>query len=372
MEHDVVFADEVYEARVGVFPPLLPIIGQQLFRIADVAYGGVEPHVEHLAFGAFYRHGDSPVQVAAHGAGLQPHVQPALALPVHVGTPLLVVLQYPLAQPGLVLVQGQVPVGRFFHHRLAAADGALGVNQLRRAERGAALLALVAIRSLGVAAGAFARDVAVGQEGLRFLVVILHGGLFDELPFVIQFAEEVGSRPVVYLRGGASVHVERDAEFLERLLDELVVTVHDVLRCAALLLGADGDGHAVLVASADEEHLLLFQAQVSCVNVGRHVDARQVSYVYRPVGVGQRRGDGGTFEFLFHIVVMLIKCDYFAKIRVFREITLLSCRELRLFVLSGGRQGFHRVRPWQVTAPCLSAIFPFHSEGGQKEQIRTG
>ena len=57
---------------------------------------------------------------------------------------------------------------------------------------------LVAVGTFGVAAGALAGDVAVSQEGLGFLVVVLHGGLFDEFALVVELAEEVGSRLVVY------------------------------------------------------------------------------------------------------------------------------------------------------------------------------
>ena len=319
MEDDVVLADEVDEARLRVFPPLFPIIGQQFLGVADVADGRVEPYIQHLALGSFHRHGDAPVEVAAHGAGLQAHVQPALALAIDVGAPLLVVFQNPLAQPGFVLVQGEVPVRRLLHHRLAAADGTLGINQFRGAERRAALLALVAVCSLGVATGTFARDVAVGQESLRLLVIILHGGLLDELALVVEFAEEVRCRLVVYLRCGAPVHVERDAELLERLLDKFVIAVHNVLRRAAFFLGADGDGHPVLVASADEEDFLLLQAQVADIDVGGHIHPRQVADVHRPVGVGQGRCHRGTFEILFHIwlcfIIVIVRLKgYFAEI----------------------------------------------------------
>ena len=84
-----------------------------------------------------------------------------------------------------------------------------------------------------------------------------------------------------------------------------MVAVYDVLRRAAFLLGADGDGHAVLVASADEDDVLLLQAQVAHVDVGGDVDAGQVSDVDGTVGIGQGRCHGGTFELFLHIVVIL-------------------------------------------------------------------
>ena len=227
VEDDVILADEVDEARLGVFPPLFPVVGQQLLGVADVADGRIKPYIQHLALGTLHRHGNTPIQVAAHGTGLQAHVQPTLALAVDVGTPLLVVLQYPLAQPWLVLVQRQIPVRRLLHHGFASADGTLRINQLCGAERRAALLALVAISTLSVATGTFARDVAVGQESLCLLVIILHRGLLDKLALVIELAEEVRCCVMVHLRCGASIDIERNAEFFERLFDELVIAVHD-------------------------------------------------------------------------------------------------------------------------------------------------
>ena len=92
VEHDIVFSDEVYQTRFGVFPPFLPCVGQQLFGVADVADRGVEPYIEHFALGALYGNGNTPIQVAAHGTRLQAHVEPALALAINIGTPLLMVL----------------------------------------------------------------------------------------------------------------------------------------------------------------------------------------------------------------------------------------------------------------------------------------
>ena len=50
-----------------------------------------------------------------------------------------------------------------------------------------------------MAVGALAGDVAVGKEGLGFFVVILHAGLSMNSPFIVQLAEEVGSRVVMRL-----------------------------------------------------------------------------------------------------------------------------------------------------------------------------
>ena len=116
MEHDVVLTDEVYKACVLALPPLFPsavflrLLVAQLLCVRNVADRCIEPHIEHLAVGTFNRHGDTPVEVTCHGAWLQVHVEPALALTVYIWAPLLVVLQNPLLEPLLVVVEWQVPV----------------------------------------------------------------------------------------------------------------------------------------------------------------------------------------------------------------------------------------------------------------------
>ena len=102
------------------------------------------------------------------------------------------------------------------------------------------------------------------------------------------------------LGGGAGVYVKADAELGKRVLDELVIAVADVLGRAALLAGAERDGHAVLVAAAYEQHIALLEAQVADVDVGRHVDAGQMADMHSAVCVGQGGGDQCAFEFLVH------------------------------------------------------------------------
>lgn len=113
MEDDVVFTNEVYQARVGVFPPHFPRIGVQFNGIGYVSDGRIKPYVQYLSFGSFHGYGDTPIQVAAYGTRLQTVVQPGFALSVYIGLPFFVRFQNPLFQPRLVLIQRQVPMGGF-------------------------------------------------------------------------------------------------------------------------------------------------------------------------------------------------------------------------------------------------------------------
>ena len=151
----------------------------------------------------------------------------------------------------------------------------------------AAFLTLVAIGSLVVAVGTFARDVAVGQELSRLLVVELPRRFLHQFSLVVEFAEEVGRKLVMRLRCGARIDIEGDTKVFKRGLDHLVIAVDNILRCDALFPGPDGDGHSVFVAAADEHHGLLLKSQVAHINIGRYIDTSQVAYVHTAVGIWQ-------------------------------------------------------------------------------------
>ena len=94
-------------------------------------------------------------------------------------------LQNPLAQHLLVLIERKVPMLRLAHNGLRTRHSTLRIDQIGRIERRAALLALVAIGAIVAALGAGTRDVAVGQEGLSLLVVILLRGCLRKFTLVV-------------------------------------------------------------------------------------------------------------------------------------------------------------------------------------------
>ena len=173
MEHDIVLSDEVDELRVPALPPFVPALREQFLGIGNIANRSIEPHVEYLALGTFHRHRNAPVQVAGYGTRLETAVNPALALAIDIAPPLLVVLQNPHAQPFLILIQREIPVGSLFLHRLRSAELGLRIDEFFRAEGAAAFLALVAIGSLSSAFRAGSDYVPVSEESLCLRVVVL-------------------------------------------------------------------------------------------------------------------------------------------------------------------------------------------------------
>ena len=301
VEHYIVFADEVHQLGVRALPPLLPIVGKKLHGIGDITDGSVEPYIEHLAFGSFDGHGNAPVEVAGNGTRLQAPVQPALDLAINVGTPLLVALQYPLAKPGLIVLQGEIPVGGLLLYGFRSAQLGMRIDEFLGAEGGAAFLALVPVGILVAALGAGANNVSVGEEGLGFGVIVLLALLGYELALVVELAEELGGILGVYLGRSASVDVEIDSESLETVGYDLMVLVYYILGSAALLAGLDGDRHAVLVAAAHIQHILSAETQVPYINVRRHIHSGKMPDMHGAVRIRQRTGHQGSLELLFHL-----------------------------------------------------------------------
>ena len=92
VENDVVFANEMDKTGVLVLPPFFPIIRQQFFGVAYISDWRVKPDIQHFAFRTLDRNRYSPIQIAAYGTWLQTSIEPAFALPVNIGFPLLMPL----------------------------------------------------------------------------------------------------------------------------------------------------------------------------------------------------------------------------------------------------------------------------------------
>ena len=211
-------------------------------------------------------------------------------------------LQNPAAQVGLIAVEGKIPVLGLLEYGGVAGYGAAWVDEVGGVKARAARLALVAIGAGVVAVGAFAGNIAVGEKLVGFLVEKLHGCFLNELPLIVKTAEKFGSGTGMDVGSGARVDVETYAQFLKRILDQGVIAVYNVLRCDTFGLCLDGDGHTMLIASADHHHILAAQAQKTGVDIGRHVNSGKMPDVHRAVGIRESCCDKGSFKFMFHFL----------------------------------------------------------------------
>ena len=309
VEHDVVLTDEVNETCLWILPPLLPctpflwLCIAKLLGVGDVADRSIKPNIEHLAFCSLYRNRNTPIQVAGHRTRLQVHIQPALALSVNIGTPLLVTFQDPLLQPVLILAQWEIPVlGRLLDESMTRVVLIGRVDQLFWREGSTTFLALVAVCSFCTAARAGTHDVTVGKELAGNLIAELLFYFLFQNTLIVKSTEEIRSKLIVNLRSCAAVNIKGDTEILEALLDEVVIAIHYFLYGNAFLLGTDGDRYTMLVATADENNVLLFKAKIAYVDIGWHINTCQVADMHTTVSVRQCCRNSGTFEILlFHI-----------------------------------------------------------------------
>ncbi len=155
-----------------------------------------------------------------------------------------------------------------------------------------------------MAVGTFADDVAVGQELVGFLVVVLLSLLFNELALIVEFAEEVRGKLLVRLGSGTAVDIKTDTEVFETSLNKLMVAVANVLRCHAFFFSSDGDGYTVFVTASDEDNVIALQPKIAHVDVGRHINTGQMTDMHAAIGIRQCCRDKRAL-----IILMLHKFD---------------------------------------------------------------
>ena len=141
---------------------------------------------------------------------------------------------------------------------------------------------------------------------MSLLVIVLLALLFNELAIVIEFAEEVRGKLVMCWTGCTAIHIERDTELLERVLNHLMIAVAYVLRGDSFLLCTDCDWHTVLVTTTDKDYLTLLQSEITHIDIGWNIHTSKVSYMYTTISVWQCRRNRGALEFLFFHICLII------------------------------------------------------------------
>jgi hypothetical protein len=201
----------------------------------------------------------------------RPALQPALGRGYRVRCPraLLRLLARPGLKPWLELGKIKEEVLRLSRNRSVAADLALRVDQLKRIEQLAAVVALVAPGVGEVAVRALALDEAVCEEALVSLAVgLLHLALKD-VAVGVEVAEDILGDLDMVLSRGAAEDIEADAEPLVDLLVHGVVLVAQLARGQSLFERLGLGRCAVLVSAADIEDPVPLAAVVARKDVGR-------------------------------------------------------------------------------------------------------
>ena len=90
----------------------------------------------------------------------------------------------------------------------------------------------------------------------------------------------------MHLGRGTRIIIERNAKIYKRLLDDGIVFIYDILRAYPFFFCFDGNRHAVLITAANKGYIPALHSQVAGIDIGRHVNACQMSYMNGAVGVG--------------------------------------------------------------------------------------
>ena len=199
-----------------------------------------------------------------------------------------------------MLVKRQIPMLRLLEDGSSARYGTVWVDEVRRIEGRATALTLVSIGVVILAPRTCTYYIAVGEELPSLGVVVLLRLLLCKGTLIIKCTEEGrGVLPMGRARRTA-IDVEGHTEASEGVSDNGVITIHYILWGNSLLLRTDSDGHTVLIAPADEEHLLPLEPQVASVDICWDVDPSKVSDMHWPVGIGKGGRDECSLIVLLH------------------------------------------------------------------------
>ena len=79
-----------------------------------------------------------------------------------------------------------------------------------------------------------------------------------------------------------------------------MIAVHDILGGNPFAARLYSDRHSMLVAAAYHLYIFATQAQITCVDVGRHIHAGKMTDMYRTVGIRESSCYKSAFKVLFH------------------------------------------------------------------------
>ena len=119
------------------------------------------------------------------------------------------ITEYPVLEPLLIVTEREVPVlGRLLDKSVSRVVFVCRIDELLRRKRSATLLTLVSVSAFSTTSRASTHDITVSKEFSRHLVAILLFGDFLKLAVVIELAEEVRCKLMVYLACGARVDIK--------------------------------------------------------------------------------------------------------------------------------------------------------------------
>ena len=170
------------------------------------------------------------------------------------------------------------------------------IYQFVRGKGASAFLTLISIGLVVAALRAGSHYVTVCQKDFCRRIVVLLAFLLHKFSVFIEFLEKLGCGFCMNLGTGSGIYTETDSETVERVFDYCMILINDFLWRTSQILGFECNRNSVLIASANEQHVFSFKAEIADIDVCRNINAGKVTDVYAAVCIRKCGGDQMSLE----------------------------------------------------------------------------
>ena len=169
--------------------------------------------------------------------------------------------------------------------RRLTADLTFRIDQLEGLKPVSACLTLITACTFFAAFRASTNNIAVRQKAPAFNTVELFdlAGIYE--PLLVNLRKEILCQAVVYGQRSTGEIIESHPKALERFADRFMVTVDDLTRLLALLLGTYCNRYTMLVTTADIYDVSLLESLIADVDVSGQIRAGQMTQMDLAVGI---------------------------------------------------------------------------------------
>lgn len=194
-------------------------------------------------------------------------------------------------------------MNRFPDYRLGSTNCTTGICEVHRRVGGSADFTYIPVLVHGTAARTGSLNVSIRKESGIVRTVVLGDGAFDNVPPLLQPAEDQLGMVTVLRAVGRVEAVEMDVEVLKVLLVFFVVITDQFLRADALLAGLHFDGCSMCIIRAHIHRIPPGELKKSHQYVGLDV-LYEVTKMNAAVRIRERTRN----QYLFHFVPFSPDC----------------------------------------------------------------
>jgi len=120
------------------------------------------------------------------------------------------------------------------------------------------LFALITVCLFIVAVRTGPGNISVGKKLFGFFVIILFGGFFNELAFIVKCFKNFRRSFVMCFIGSSGINIKRNSKFFKRCFNNIMIFIDNIFRCAFFVTGFYGNGNPMLVGTSDKNYFFAF------------------------------------------------------------------------------------------------------------------